>query len=58
MQDAEQSKPKPRSPPAVKAPKHPLFGALKAVTRIPADVDLTEPADPAWSKPERDQRIP
>jgi hypothetical protein len=27
---------------------HPLFGALKDVTRIPPGVDLTEPADPEW----------
>ena len=28
--------------------RHPLFGALKGVTRIPPGVDLTEPADPDW----------
>jgi hypothetical protein len=30
--------------------RHPLFGALKGVTRIPPGVDLTEPADPDWGK--------
>lgn len=29
---------------------HPLFGALKGLTRIPPGTDLTEPADPDWGK--------
>jgi hypothetical protein len=29
---------------------HPLFGALKGLTRIPPGIDLTEPADPDWGK--------
>ena len=33
-----------------KGDRHPLFGALKDVTFIPAGVDLTEPADPDWGK--------
>jgi len=28
--------------------RHPLFGALKGLVRIPAGTDLTEPADPEW----------
>jgi hypothetical protein len=35
---------------AVQAPsqRHPLFGALKGLMRIPPGTDLTEPADPEW----------
>ncbi|MBX9845083.1 MAG: hypothetical protein K2Z80_25065 [Xanthobacteraceae bacterium] len=29
---------------------HPLFGALKGLTRISPDADLTEPADPDWGR--------
>jgi hypothetical protein len=29
---------------------HPLFGRLKGMIRIEADVDLTAPADPDWGK--------
>jgi hypothetical protein len=32
------------------AERHPLFGALKGVTFVPPEVDLTEPADPDWGK--------
>jgi hypothetical protein len=40
-----------KAPIAVKkGERHPLFGALKDVTFIPAGVDLTEPADPDWGK--------
>jgi hypothetical protein len=39
----------PISPPG-KGEHHPLFGALKGLIRIPAGVDLTEPADPEWGK--------
>lgn len=28
--------------------RHPLFGALKGLSRIAADTDLTQPADPEW----------
>ena len=35
---------------AKKGERHPLFGALKGLVRIPAGVDLTEPADPDWGK--------
>jgi hypothetical protein len=30
--------------------RHPMFGALKGLIRIPPGVDLTEPADPDWGK--------
>jgi hypothetical protein len=30
--------------------RHPLFGALKGLVRIPPGVDLTEPTDPDWGK--------
>ena len=30
--------------------RHPLFGALKGLMRIPAETDLTEPADPEWGE--------
>jgi hypothetical protein len=39
----------PRSAPSP-AVRHPLFGALKGLIRIPPGVDLTEPADPDWGK--------
>jgi hypothetical protein len=35
---------------AVRSGRHPLFGALKGLVRIPPGVDLTEPADPDWGK--------
>lgn len=35
---------------ARKAGRHPLFGALKGLIRVPHGVDLTEPADPDWGK--------
>ena len=35
-------------PKAWRDERHPLFGALKGLTRIPPGVDLTEPADPDW----------
>jgi hypothetical protein len=35
---------------AKKGERHPLFGALKGLVRIPQGVDLTEPADPDWGK--------
>jgi hypothetical protein len=37
-------------PPAKKGDRHPMFGALKGLIRIPPGVDLTEPADPDWGK--------
>ena len=30
--------------------RHPLFGALKGLIRIPPGTDLTQPADPDWGK--------
>jgi len=36
--------------PAKRGERHPLFGALKGLVRIPPGVDLTEPADPDWGK--------
>jgi hypothetical protein len=35
---------------ATRSERHPLFGALKGATFVPAGVDLTEPADPDWGK--------
>lgn len=41
----------PSPPPAAarKGERHPIFGALKDITRLVPGVDLTEPADPAWA---------
>jgi hypothetical protein len=43
--------PSPKSAPAVtkKGERHPIFGALKDITRLVPGVDLTEPADPEWA---------
>ena len=30
--------------------RHPMFGALKGLVRIPPGTDLTEPADPDWGR--------
>lgn len=30
--------------------RSPLFGALKGMLTVPADVDLTQPADPEWGQ--------
>jgi hypothetical protein len=30
--------------------RHPLIGCMKGTVYIPPDVDLTEPADPAWGE--------
>lgn len=30
--------------------RHPLFGALKGLIRVPPGTDLTQPADPEWGK--------
>jgi hypothetical protein len=38
------SKPHPK-----KGGRHPIFGALKDITRLVPGVDLTEPADPEWA---------
>jgi len=39
----------PLAPPAArKGERHPIFGALKDITRLVPGVDLTEPADPEW----------
>lgn len=29
--------------------RHPAFGALKGLMTLPADLDLTQPADPEWA---------
>ena len=36
-------------PYATKDGRHPIFGALKDITRLVPGVDLTEPADPEWA---------
>jgi hypothetical protein len=41
-----ESAPKPY---ATRDGRHPLRGALKDITFVPAGVDLTEPADPEWA---------
>jgi hypothetical protein len=38
----------PMLPQAQRRERHPLFGALKDLTFVLPDVDLTEPADPDW----------
>jgi hypothetical protein len=30
--------------------RHPLFGFLRGLTRIPPEADLTQPADPEWGQ--------
>lgn len=40
----------PEAPRVRKSGRHPLFGALKGLLRIPPGVDLTEPADRDWGK--------
>jgi hypothetical protein len=44
-------KPSPPLAPTVtkKGARHPIFGALKDITRLVPGVDLTEPADPEWA---------
>jgi hypothetical protein len=43
-------KPSPVAPAATKkGERHPIFGALKDITRLVPGVDLTEPADPEWA---------
>jgi hypothetical protein len=34
---------------AKKGERHPIFGALKDITRLVPGVDLTEPANPEWA---------
>src|SRR3954451_7636213 len=43
--------PSPQLTPAAtkKGERHPIFGALKDITRLVPGVDLTEPADPEWA---------
>jgi hypothetical protein len=43
--------PVPKLAPAAtkKGERHPIFGALKDITRLVPGVDLTEPADPEWA---------
>jgi hypothetical protein len=40
----------PQKPGQFASGRHPLFGALKGLVRIPAGTDLTEPADPEWGE--------
>src|SRR5437588_286608 len=41
---------KPFSEPSrARSDRHPLFGALKRLVRVPPGVNLTEPADPGWA---------
>jgi hypothetical protein len=40
----------PLAPTGKKPGRHPAFGALKGLIRVPPGVDLTEPADPDWGK--------
>lgn len=44
------AEPKRSSAQAAPGGRHPLFGALKGLARIPDGVDLTAPADPEWGK--------
>jgi hypothetical protein len=37
------------TPPKRKGGRHPIFGALRDITRLVPGVDLTEPADPEWA---------
>ena len=37
------------TPSKTKGNRHPIFGALKDITRLVPGVDLTEPADPEWA---------
>jgi hypothetical protein len=48
---APNQEPSPPLAPAVarKGERHPIFGALKDITRLVPGVDLTEPADPEWA---------
>jgi hypothetical protein len=42
--------PSPKLEPVTKkGERHPIFGALKDITRLVPGVDLTEPADPEWA---------
>jgi hypothetical protein len=40
----------PQKPGQFASARHPLFGALKGLVRIPEGTDLTEPADPEWGE--------
>jgi hypothetical protein len=49
--DKPEEKPRPSVAAAEKnSGRHPMFGALKGLVRIPPGIDLTEPADPDWGK--------
>ena len=43
------AKPYVMKPYATKDGRHPIWGALKDITRLVPGVDLTEPADPEWA---------
>jgi hypothetical protein len=47
--NAPNREPSPPLAPAKKGERHPIFGALKDITRLVPGVDLTEPADPEWA---------
>jgi hypothetical protein len=44
------SAPARRKPYSTKDGRHPIFGALKDITRLVPGVDLTEPACPEWAE--------
>lgn len=46
---AQELFPPPAPTVAKKGERHPIFGALKDITRLVPGVDLTEPADPEWA---------
>ena len=46
---AEPTRQQTLKPYATKEGRHPAFGALKGMIRIPPGVDLTKPADPEWA---------
>lgn len=45
----EEPSPQPAPAATKKGERHPIFGALKDITRLVPGVDLTEPADPEWA---------
>jgi hypothetical protein len=51
VRDAHDTPPRQPGPKrlATKDGRHPIFGALKDITRLIPGVDLTEPADPEWA---------
>lgn len=39
-----------QTPPRAGPRRHPLFGAMKGLLTVPADLDLTQPADADWGQ--------